>query len=259
MDDNKFFPTPSRAIHDHELTDGQFRTFGAILNLCWRPDKQRFEWTDVLTMNQVAELTNRTRRTLARHIPVLVDFGYIDMHEYNQGIFALAPSTNYTHLGHARPNLVTHVPTTTNIHIPQLKRDSLQLKTESFNKIHHSKRVVVRPKIANSTYPGHASPKNEDLANFLRERGVGDPAQSRLASDPTISLQYAREWFSFHGLLNEPKAHTIRAMLDHLPVPRYCSRCGGENYEHLNDCSAKYRSREDQVFGGGAEVREERS
>lgn len=253
---DKFFPTPSRAIHDHDLTDGQFRTFGAILNLCWRPEKQRFEWTDVLTMNQVAELTHRTRRTLARHIPVLVAFGYIDLHEYNQGIFALAPSTNYTHLGHARPNLVTRDPTTTNIHIPQLKRDSLQLKTESLNKIHHSKRVVVRSEIANPTYPGPARPKNEHLANFLRDRGVGDPARSRLACDPAITTEYVQEWFLFHGLLNEPRAHTIRAMLDHLPVPLYCPRCGGENHKHLHDCPAKYRSRDDQRLYGGIKIEE---
>lgn len=256
MDDNKFFPTPSRAIHDHELTDAQFRTFSAILDLCWRPEKERFEWTDVLTMNQFAEIIHRPRRTLADHIPVLVTFGYVDMHEYNQGIFAIAPRTNYTHFGGASPDLAAGRPTTTINHIPQLKRDSLQLKTESLNKIHHSKRVVVRREIANPTHLGPAPPKNVDLANFLRDRGVGDPAQSRLACDPAITLKYSRAWFRFHGLLNEPKAHTIRAMLDHLPVPLYCPSCGGENYDHAPECSAKYRSHKDQVLDGGTKVEE---
>jgi hypothetical protein len=210
-----FTPIFNETIRHKGLNDQQFRTYCMIMEHCWNPDTGTFDWSEPMSMKKFAEKIGRPRTTLIEHVNVLRALDLLTIYYYSNSTFTLNPS------------LSVGQPTQMSVSRPI----SFNKNLDSINR-----EVEVKKKKNVGAPTGVGQPTvNEQLANFLRARRVGDPTRTQIATSG-VSMSYVKAWFNYYELKGEPENNVIRyalaAIRDELPEPNICPVCRGIDGEH---------------------------
>jgi len=171
----RYTPIPTTVIQSENLNEKQFHTYCLIMEKCWNPETNAFEWSDVYSMSSFARELGKPRTTILDHLKQLIDINLVQIHYFSDIAFSVIPTATDgqpTEVSASRPIIINTTSFQEGILSEELKEKDDGQPTG-----------VGQPTVA------------VEIVEILKNAGVADPMRTKIATSG-ISAADVKTWLN---------------------------------------------------------------